>query len=242
MQVHRRQHIEDGICLLVQTNRWHLQAAEAARTQVLCNGQEISVRRRRLGERGFIAQELEFDQARGEPIVIEKIVALYTSRDHAISECSLEAGKAVRRAGRFEDLLQSHGLAWEGLWSQCDITLEEKQGTQLLLRLHMFHQFEGYEALEEFEIPGGTQSLARRDRATLPSGGRPLASQSTLSMAFSGALAWVGPPEHKAGTVIRGAYRCFLRLKESSELDHPPAARRRQAIVQSLARDAGRGP
>ena len=134
---------EDGVYLLVQTNHSHLQVADAARTRVFWDGQEISVSRRRIEERGFIAQELEFDQARGEPIVIEKIVALYTSRDHAISECSLEAGKAVRRAGRFEDLLQSHGLAWEGLWSQCDITLEEKQGTQLLLRLHMFHQFEG---------------------------------------------------------------------------------------------------
>jgi alpha,alpha-trehalase len=130
---------EDGIDLLAQTNQSHIQVAEAARTQVFCNGHEIRVRRRRLEERGFIAQELEVDQAQGEPVVIEKIVALYTSRDHAISECRVEAGKAVRRAGRFEDLLRSHILAWERLWSQCNITLKGQQRTQLLLRLHTFH-------------------------------------------------------------------------------------------------------
>jgi alpha,alpha-trehalase len=130
---------EDGIYLLVQTNQSHIQVVEAARTQAFCNGQRIRVRRRRIEARGFVAQELEFDLTRGEPLVIEKVVALYTSRDHAIAECSLEAGEVVRRAGRFEDLLQSHIVAWAGLWSQCDIALEGKQRTQLLLRLHMFH-------------------------------------------------------------------------------------------------------
>jgi alpha,alpha-trehalase len=130
---------DDGIDLLVQTNHSHIQVAEAARTQVFGNGQKIDVSRRHIEEHGFIAQELEFDRAQGQPVAIEKIVALYTSRDHAISECRLAAGQAIRRAGRFDSLLQAHALAWDALWAQCDITLEGQQRTQLLLRLHMFH-------------------------------------------------------------------------------------------------------
>jgi alpha,alpha-trehalase len=130
---------EEAIYLLMQTNQSHLQVAEAARTQVFRNGQKLDVSRRCIEERGFIAQELEFDQARGEPVVIEKIAALYTSRDHAISECGLAASQAVRRTGRFESILPSHTGAWEDLWSQCDITLEGEQHTQLVLRLHLFH-------------------------------------------------------------------------------------------------------
>jgi alpha,alpha-trehalase len=130
---------EDGIFLLVQMNQSHLQVAEAARTQVFCAGQKLSVRRRSVEEQGFIAQELEFDLARGEPITVEKLVALYTSRDHAITACGIEAKKAVQRAGQVRELLQSHHLAWERLWSECDITLENDGRSQRLLRLHLFH-------------------------------------------------------------------------------------------------------
>jgi alpha,alpha-trehalase len=130
---------EDGLYLLVQTNQSHLQIAEAARTQVFCAGQRLNVRRHTVKEPGFIAQELEFDLTRGEPITVEKVVALYTSRDHAIAECSIEARKAVQRASRVGELLQSHLLAWGRLWSEGDIALEDGGRTQLLLRLHLFH-------------------------------------------------------------------------------------------------------
>jgi alpha,alpha-trehalase len=69
---------EDGLYLLVQTNQSHLQIAEAARTQVFCAGPRLNVRRHTVKEQGFIAQELEFDLTRGEPITTETVVALYT--------------------------------------------------------------------------------------------------------------------------------------------------------------------
>jgi alpha,alpha-trehalase len=129
----------DGVHVVVQTTQSHLQVAEAARTQVFSNNQQVSVRRRTIEEQGFIAQELDVDVAKGEPITIEKIATLYTSRDRAISECSLAARTAIQRVGRFDELLRAHALAWERLWSQCDIELEGDQQTQLLLRLHLFH-------------------------------------------------------------------------------------------------------
>ena len=52
---------------------------------------------------------------------MEKLASLYTSRDHAISECGLEARKAMARAGRFDAVKADHVLAWEHLWRRFDV-------------------------------------------------------------------------------------------------------------------------
>lgn len=87
----------------------------------------------------YIAQELSFSVTAGEPISIEKIVAVYTSRDPAIAECGLAATTAIERAGRFDALLQSHSQAWQQLWSQCDMRVEGNSHVQLLMHFHLFH-------------------------------------------------------------------------------------------------------
>lgn len=130
---------EDGIMLVVRTNQSHLQVAEAARTHVFADGQRLASERETLEESGFIAQELTVEVTQDKPVTIEKVVALYTSRDHATTECGLEAAKAIGRAERFATLLDAQRTAWEHLWSRCDIVLDGEQRTQLLLRLHIFH-------------------------------------------------------------------------------------------------------
>jgi trehalose/maltose hydrolase-like predicted phosphorylase len=56
-----------------------------------------------------------------KPVKIEKTVSFYTSRDFAISEPAVDAVAAVRHAGNFDGLLQSHVLQWDHLWDRCDI-------------------------------------------------------------------------------------------------------------------------
>ena len=97
------------------------------------------VERRLVEEPERIGTELSFDVGRGETVAVEKMVALYTSRDPGISEAGLEAREALARAGRFEELLRSHALAWRALWRRCDIRLEPVADEQRILRLHIFH-------------------------------------------------------------------------------------------------------
>ena len=68
-------------------------------------------------------------------------MALYTSRDPAIAEPGLDATQTLREAGRFDDLLAAHALAWAHLWEACDVAIEEKQpaATALKLRVYIFH-------------------------------------------------------------------------------------------------------
>jgi trehalose/maltose hydrolase-like predicted phosphorylase len=71
---------------------------------------------------------------------VEKVVAVQTSHDFAISEPGIDARKWARRAARFEELLALHETRWRHLWSTSDIVLDDGgQETQPILRLHIFH-------------------------------------------------------------------------------------------------------
>jgi alpha,alpha-trehalase len=71
----------------------------------------------------------------------EKVIALHTSRDWAISEAGLEAKRTLGLAGGFDALLAPHEMAWRHLWDACDIELEDGAApdTLLKLRVHIFH-------------------------------------------------------------------------------------------------------
>jgi alpha,alpha-trehalase len=129
----------DGIYLLVQTNQSRIQVAESARTQIFCRGQRMQVETLTSQREEGIGQELILDVDKGQPVKIEKIVALYTSKGRAISDCATAARIAISRCGRFEDLLETHSRAWKFLWRRCDVEISTTSQAQVILRLHIFH-------------------------------------------------------------------------------------------------------
>jgi len=139
---------QDSVYLLMRTSQSNLHAAQAARTRASLDGQLLEGRRRGIEEPGYIAQELEVDVGQGGTLVLEKLVSFYTSRDHAISECGLEARKAIARAGRFDAVMADHVLAWKHLWRRFDVHIRPadpgfKLNVPMLLRLNMFHLLQG---------------------------------------------------------------------------------------------------
>jgi alpha,alpha-trehalase len=130
---------EDGIWLKVQTSQSHIEVAEAARTHVFLDGEAVAANGDLVLEPDYVAQTFVCDLGAGSAVTIEKLVSLFTSRDHGVSESGLEARRAIERAGPFDDLLQSHVVSWEHLWRRCDIGVVDDQRTQLILRLHIFH-------------------------------------------------------------------------------------------------------
>lgn len=135
---------DDSACLLVQTNQSHLQVAIAARTRAFCDREPVTAPHRTTAEPGYVARELTATLEQGQTLTVEKVIALYTSRDAAISECELAARKAIARAGRFDDLLVAHVLTWRHLWRRFDVHLKPagegfRLNVQMLLRLNMFH-------------------------------------------------------------------------------------------------------
>ncbi|MGQ9695827.1 MAG: BON domain-containing protein [Thermodesulfobacteriota bacterium] len=130
---------DDIIYLLVQTNQSFIRVAEAARIRVFLGDEFIEAERELIEQFGYIAQEIFVDGGQEKPVRIEKIVSFYTSKDFAISEPALDAVEAVRQAGSFDELLESHILQWAHLWDRCDIQLMGNDRAQMILRLHIFH-------------------------------------------------------------------------------------------------------
>ena len=127
---------------MVQSRR---EIVEAARTQIFDGPAPLSPEQRmeqRVEQRAdFIAQDVTLDAQEGREIRIEKVVALYTSHDAAISEPGLAALNDLGHAGAFEPLCEAHRVAWKHLWEDCGIEIETDADSQveMKLRLHIFH-------------------------------------------------------------------------------------------------------
>jgi beta-phosphoglucomutase family hydrolase len=137
---------DDAVWLEVRTRESSIHVAQAARTQLFLGAQRVDVPRRAIVEPGYVAQALTVEVPRGATLHAEKLVSLYTSRDHAISKCGYEARKTVARAGRFDDVLARHIRAWRELWRRFDAQLEPPApaglNVAMLFRLNMFHLLE----------------------------------------------------------------------------------------------------
>jgi trehalose/maltose hydrolase-like predicted phosphorylase len=113
---------------------------QAARTRVLRGDEPLDVPRRTSQDGGGVEQRLLVEGRQGEAVHVEKVVAVYTSRDFAISEPTIAACTAIRRAGTFDELLETHRRAWSRLWHRADIEIGGADDwAQRVLRLHIFH-------------------------------------------------------------------------------------------------------
>jgi trehalose/maltose hydrolase-like predicted phosphorylase/beta-phosphoglucomutase-like phosphatase (HAD superfamily) len=126
--------------LQIETNQSHVRVALAARTRLLGDGQAVQADRRLIAEPEFVAHELTVELEEGRPVTVEKVVALYTSRDRAISESLLDARQAAQAAAGFAELLARHEATWRILWNRFDVQLDSaNEWTETVLHLHIFH-------------------------------------------------------------------------------------------------------
>lgn len=127
-----------------RTRQSRLEVAMAVRDHAWAGEQEV------LGAFALEGDELgrpthrgTFEVAPGSPLRLERILALHTSRDRAISEPGAAARATAADAPSFTCLLRSHELAWRQLWRRFDVELEttstEDGQTLGNLRLHVFH-------------------------------------------------------------------------------------------------------
>ena len=131
---------ERTVDLQVETLQSRVRVAVAARTRVLSDGQWVDAERRLVEEAGYVAHDLALDLEEGRPTSVEKVVAMYTSRDRAISESRDDARLAATQAEDFAALLARHAGAWNSLWNRFDIQLDSaNEWTETVLHLHIFH-------------------------------------------------------------------------------------------------------
>ena len=138
------------ITLQVETNDSEIRIAQAARTRLYRGETQVGSAPLIEENDDYISQTWSLELERNEPLQVEKIVALYTSRDDAIYRPETEAGKAVRDAPRAAALSVDHVQTWEQLWRRFSFELDhapngehegrlDKERTLRILRLHVFH-------------------------------------------------------------------------------------------------------
>lgn len=135
---------QETIYLEVRTKQSKLRLSQAARTRIHENGRLLVLAPKVEKEPGYIAQKFILTMNEGSEICLEKVMALYSSRDHGISECGLAARQAIKRASNFAELFHGHTLAWEQLWRRFKIDYDSKKEkvyeyTDTVLHLYLFH-------------------------------------------------------------------------------------------------------
>jgi alpha,alpha-trehalase len=127
------------IALMARTRQSRIHVAQAARTRVFAGDQPVHAHHRLHQMEDYIQTVLAFEVTQGAPVRVEKLVALYTSHDRAISEPLGNAGKSVGDYPSFGGALAEHRSAWDELWEACDLVLPGNARVELLLRLHIAH-------------------------------------------------------------------------------------------------------
>ena len=131
----------DGMLLVVETSQSHIRIAEAVRTRVFHDGMRVRANATVSPQPGRIGQQFQISVAEREKVVIEKTVAITTSRDRAVSDAGIAAAWWLEMAGSFGELLAQHTMAWAHLWERFQIRLAGGKDDLVLplLRLHAFH-------------------------------------------------------------------------------------------------------
>ncbi|HEY8430965.1 MAG TPA: glycosyl hydrolase family 65 protein, partial [Sandaracinaceae bacterium] len=133
---------EEVVHLTVETIQSKIRASFAARLRAFLEDEPASIDRRTVEHSGLVAQEFDCQIGAGECLRIEKVVAIYTSRDRAISEPLYAASHAAQRAPEFSTIAAAHERAWDRLWRRFDTKVVPRapdETVQSILRLHVFH-------------------------------------------------------------------------------------------------------
>ncbi|MFD7445640.1 glycoside hydrolase family 65 protein [Streptomyces sp. NPDC059909] len=133
-------HVQTGVeesgtvWLRCRTNSSDIGIAMAARTVV--TGQPPTSSRLHPARHRAV-RRLVVPIAPGRPVVVDKTMALHTSRDAAISDPLGAAVDRVSAAADFPALMDSHVTAWAQLWRHAAVQVPGQAGR--VLRLHLFH-------------------------------------------------------------------------------------------------------
>lgn len=133
-------HLEPDVLLVeAVTTTSEVTIATAARTVVTGAAGPVRRRLEALPE-GYYGHRLDVLAADERPVLVDKTVAVVTSRDPAIASPGLAALDQLGRSpSGVAGLLDEHEQAWARLWRSFHVDLAAGRDEQLVLNLHLFH-------------------------------------------------------------------------------------------------------
>lgn len=137
---------DDSIFVLAKTRESQIEIAICAKTHFIANEKKITLKASPVLKEGYAANEYIVKLEKNVSVHIQKIAAVFSSRDFAISSPEV-ASKEIILDGKccdFDELIIEQKEAWRQLWRRFDLGIEtddvnSKQKISLLLHLHSFH-------------------------------------------------------------------------------------------------------
>lgn len=128
-----------GIFLTSQTKQSKIRMTQAASLSVFLGENELESKPVFQTSKKSVFQEVKFKCAHGTTVHVEKMVAVYTSKDLAISDPLTESREKLARLGSFDQIYQKHQKTWANIWDLSNFSVVSKENEMQVLRLHIFH-------------------------------------------------------------------------------------------------------
>lgn len=131
---------QDGLYLTMQTNQSKIEITQAQRILVHRGDHELKPEFHvLLHGRERIMHEFSLDVKEKHKYSVEKLVSIYTSRDHGVQDHVSLAQDAASRLENFHAAFIPHAARWKALWNVFDVQASGDPFVQQILRLHAFH-------------------------------------------------------------------------------------------------------
>jgi alpha,alpha-trehalase len=141
-----------GSALLVcQTVQSRIPIAVAARTTAWRGEAPLAAEMRFVDEPRRAGHDLVVSLEAGDSVTVEKIAAIFTGRDHAISEPGDAAARLLSRLGRYGEIRDGHLREWAHLWERFDISFDGSPDALRVVRLHILQLLQS--------VPNGAEDL-----------------------------------------------------------------------------------
>ncbi|MDV7245286.1 MULTISPECIES: trehalose-phosphatase [Rhodococcus] len=130
---------DDSVLLSMRTNMSWIPVGMAARNRLWRNTEKADCRYQLFASDRQIGHDITVEVSPGESVTLEKMVTVFTGRDHAVSDPADEAARQLSELGRFDDVLDGHVLAWKHLWDRAGIELKGYEDASRIVHIHLLH-------------------------------------------------------------------------------------------------------
>lgn len=138
---HKHAGTENGdLFLEVITNQSGITIAYWAVHRLFLNGEPLALQPEDTSRERYSAWEMNVELQRGDSLVLEKTVSMFTSRDENVA-APLETARAHARSisGELTSHAEASRAAWRPLWDCADLQVDGDPWADAVLRFHAYH-------------------------------------------------------------------------------------------------------